>query len=251
MVSEIKIFGLRGMPSIEKGDDLGRVIVDVAKRKRKSIVDGDVIVIAQKIISKSEGRIVDIRSISPSKFAKKLAKRSGKLPQHVEAILGQTKEIVRMEGHHLITETHHGFVCANAGVDKSNVRGEWLVSLLPRDSDASAQRIRKRIKELTGKKVAVIISDTFGRPWRIGQTNLAIGVTGMKPLVDYRGRSDMYGQTLKLTVIAVADELASAGELVMNKYDRVPVAIIRGYAHANGKGSIKEIIRPKELDLFR
>ncbi len=251
MKPQLVIFGLHGIPLVKEGDDLGKIIIDAANCQGLPFQDGDIVVVAQKIVSKSEARIVDLKRVSPSPFAKKVAKRSRKDPAHVEVILGQTKEIIRMEGHHLITQTHHGFICANAGVDRSNIEDEFAVSLLPKDPDASALRLRRRIKKLKGSNVAVIVSDTFGRPWRIGQTNIAIGVSGMKPLLDYRGRKDMYGRSLRLTVMAVADELASAAELIMGKSDKVPVAVIRGYRYIKGRGSVKEMIRPKELDLFR
>jgi coenzyme F420-0:L-glutamate ligase/coenzyme F420-1:gamma-L-glutamate ligase len=249
--SGFSVFGLQGIPSIKEGDDLGKIIVETASNQDLSLEGGDIIVVAQKIVSKSEGRIIDLREITPSPFAKKIAKHARKDPRHIEVILNETKEIVKMQGHHLITETYHGFVCANAGVDKSNIEGTRYISTLPRDSDASARVLRRRIKHLTGADVAVIISDTFGRPWRLGQTNVAIGISGMRPLLDYRGRKDMYGRVLRLTVMAVADELASTGELVMRKSDKTPVALIRGYHYTKGKGSIKEIIRPKGFDLFR
>jgi len=251
MDCELTIHGLQGIPSIREGDDLGKIIVDAANRQSLPLTNGDVLVVAQKVISKSEGSTVDLRKVTPSTFAKKIARRARKEPSHVEVILNQTKEIIRMQDHHLITETHHGFVCANAGVDRSNVEGESSVSLLPKDPDLSAKRLRKRIRELTGVDVAVIVSDTFGRPWRVGQINLAIGVSGMKPLIDYRGRNDLYGRSLKLTVVAIADELASAGELIMRKSDGIPVAVISGYRYPRGVGSAKEIVRPRELDLFR
>ena len=251
MNPRLEVFGILGVPSVKGGDDIGKIIVDAANHQGLSFQDGDIIVVAQKIVSKSEGRIVDLRNVTPSAFARRIAKRNKKHPSHVEVILSQTREIIRMEGHHLITQTHHGFICANAGVDRSNVESESAVTLLPKDSDASALRLRRRIKKLTGSEVAVIISDTFGRPWRIGQTNLAIGVSGMRPLLDYRGHRDMYGRSLRLTVMATADELASAAELAMGKSDRVPVALIRGYKYPKGRGSVKEMIRPRDLDLFR
>jgi len=248
---KLTICGLQGIPSIREGDDLGKIIVDAANRQSVPLRSGDVLVVAQKVVSKSEGSIVDLREVTPSTFAKKIARRARKEPSHVEVILNQTKEIIKMQDHHLITETHHGFVCANAGVDRSNVQDELSVSVLPKDPDLSARRLRKRIRELTGADVAVVVSDTFGRPWRVGQINLAIGVSGMKPLIDYRGRKDLYGRGLRLTVMAVADELASAGELVMRKSDGIPVALIRGYRYARGAGSAREIVRPREFDLFR
>lgn len=245
------ILGLKGIPSIKQGDDLGKLIFDTCKNQKIKLLDHDVIVIAHKIVSKSEGRVIDFSNIQASPFAKRIAKKSKKEAPHVEAILSQTKNIVRMQGHHLITETRHGFICSNSGVDKSNLKDESTVCLLPKDPDQSARTIRNKIKSLSGTDVAIIVSDTFGRPWRIGQVNIAIGIAGMKPLIDYRGIKDMYGRELRLTVIAIADELASAAELVMKKSEGVPVAILRGVQYMAGKGSVKDLIRPKEIDLFR
>jgi coenzyme F420-0:L-glutamate ligase/coenzyme F420-1:gamma-L-glutamate ligase len=245
------IFSLNDIPTIKKDDDLGKIIVDACKNQKIELLDHDIIVIAHKIVSKSEGRVIHFSEIQPSPFAKRIAKKSKKEASHVEAILSQTKNIVRMHGNHLITETRQGFICANSGVDKSNLRDESAVCLLPKDPDYSAKRIRNKIKSLTGIDVAIIISDTFGRPWRIGQVNMAIGIAGMKPLIDYRGSKDMYDRKLKYTVIAIADELASAAELVMKKSEGIPVAILRGVQYIPGRGAIKDLIRPKETDLFR
>jgi coenzyme F420-0:L-glutamate ligase/coenzyme F420-1:gamma-L-glutamate ligase len=203
-------------------------------------------------VSKAEGRVLPLSKIIPSNFAKTIANETGKDPRQVEVVLRESKTIVRMRGGHLITETSHGFICANAGVDQSNVGTRRdSVTLLPRDSDASADRIRKTIHHTTGRDVPVIITDTFGRAWRMGQVNFAIGISGMKPIRDYRGTRDMYRRTLKVTEIAVADELAGAAELVMNKADRVPVAIVRGYKAPSGRGRVRDLIRPEEFDLFR
>lgn len=247
----IQIFGLKRIPLIKKGDDIGDQIVRAAMEEELRILDGDIVVVAQKIVSKAEGNVVDLKSVTPSPLAETISRIGGKDPRHVETILRETESIVRMREAHLIVETHHGFVCANAGVDKSNVENENWVSLLPVDSDRSARIIRKRIKDLTGVDVGVIISDTFGRAWRIGQVNIAIGIDGLQPIVDYRGLKDMFGSVLNVTQMAVADELASAAELVMRKSDRVPVAIVRGFDHPRGAGTAKELIRPKEEDLFR
>ena len=203
-------------------------------------------------MSKAEGRRVPLKKIVPSSFARAIAKQTGRDPRHVEAVLGETKTIIRMRQGHLITETRHGFICANAGVDQSNTgRDRDTITLLPKDSDVSAEKIRKTIHHLTGKALPVIITDTFGRAWRVGQVNFAIGVSGMKPIHDYRGTKDMYGRTLQVTEIAVADEMACAAELVMNKADRVPVAVIRGYKAPRGYGRASDLIRPEESDLFR
>mgnify|MGYP002153782583 CR=1 FL=1 len=247
----VMIVGLRHIPNIRAGDHLARTIISAAKKQHFSLRNGDVIVIAQKIVSKAEARILSLHNVKPSGTAKALARSMRKDPRHVEVILRETRRVVRRRGSHLIAQTRHGLVCANAGVDKSNVEGEDVVSLLPRDPDRSARRIRAQIKGIAGKEVAVIVSDTFGRPWRIGQANVAIGLSGMRPWTDYRGTKDMFGYELSVTMIAVADELASAAELVMNKSDGVPVAIVRGYRYRRGRGSAGQLVRPSRQDLFR
>jgi len=247
----LTIIPVRGIPDIKKGDDLGRLLVTRLKEQGDTFQPGDITVVAQKIVSKAEGRVVSLSRIAPSDFAKTIASNVGKDPRQVEVILRETEKMVRMKGGHLITETKQGFICANAGVDQSNVGDRDSVTLLPQDSDASADRIRKTIHEITGRIVSVIVTDTFGRAWRMGHVNFAIGVSGMKPIHDYRGTKDMYRRTLKVTEMAVADELACAAELVMNKADRVPAAIIRGYKAPKGHGRAKDLLRPEEIDLFR
>jgi len=247
----IQIFGLKQLPLVKEGDNIADLIVKAAEKERFTIQNCDVIVIAQKIVSKAEGGIVHLKDVSPSPEAEEIAKESGKDPRHVEAILQQSSKVVRRKGAHLIVETRHGFVCANAGVDRSNVEDPNSLTVLPVDADSSARSIRKRILELTGLDVGVIISDTFGRAWRIGQVNVAIGVDGLRPVIDYRGQKDMFGYILNVTQMAVADELASAAELVMRKSDGVPVAIIRGVGYPRADGSAKELIRPEQEDLFR
>jgi coenzyme F420-0:L-glutamate ligase / coenzyme F420-1:gamma-L-glutamate ligase len=248
----LTILPVRGIPDIKKGDDLGKLILDKMKEQGEGFQRGDIAVVSQKIVSKAEGRILPLSKITPSDFAKTIANETEKDPRQVEVVLRESRKIIRMKGGHLITETNHGFICANAGVDQSNVGTmRDSVTMLPRDSDASADRIRKTIHQTTGRNVPVIITDTFGRAWRMGQVNFAIGISGMKPIRDYRGTKDMYRRTLQVTEIAVADELASAAELVMNKADKVPVAIIRGYMAPKGQGRIKDLIRPEEFDLFR
>lgn len=248
----LSILPVKGIPDIKKGDELGKMIVEKVEDQGDEFQQGDIAVISQKAVSKAEGRVLPLSKIKPSEFAKKIASETGKDPRQVEVVLRESKKIIRMKGGHLITETTHGFICANSGVDQSNVGTKRdSVTLLPRDSDASADRIRKTIHHITGKDVPVIITDTFGRAWRIGQVNFAIGISGMKPIHDYRGTKDMYRKTLQVTEIAVADELASAAELVMNKADKVPVAIIRGYTAPRGRGRIKDLLRPEEFDLFR
>src|SRR5229473_6335914 len=248
----LTILPVKGIPDIKKGDDLGRLIAGKVEDQGDHFQQGDITVISQKIVSKAEGRLLPLSKIIPSDFAKTIANQTGKDPRQVEVVLRESKKIIRMRGGHLITETSHGFICANAGVDQSNVgTTRDSVTVLPRDSDASADRIRKTIHHTTGKDVPVIITDTFGRAWRIGQVNFAIGISGMKPIHDYRGTKDMYRRTMQVTEIAVADELASAGELVMNKSDKVPVALVRGYRFRRGNGTGKDLLRPEELDLFR
>jgi coenzyme F420-0:L-glutamate ligase/coenzyme F420-1:gamma-L-glutamate ligase len=239
------------MPLVNPGDNIGDQLVQAAKEESIQIQANDILVIAQKIVSKAEGKVLGLSLVHPSELAKTIAKTSAKDPRHVEVILRESTSIVRMRGAHLIVETPHGFVCANAGVDRSNVGKNDSVVLLPVDPDKSAKMIRQRIMELTGVDVGVIISDTFGRAWRNGQVNVAIGVDGLNPLVDYRGSQDMFGSQLSVTQIAIADELASAAELVMRKSERIPVAIIRGVEYVKGPGSIKSLIRPREEDLFR
>lgn len=248
----ITILPVNGIPDVKKGDELAELIVAGLRDDREEVEEGDVIVIAQKIVSKTEGRLVTLSKVKPSAFALGMAREMAKDPRHVEVILRESKRIIRMRGGHLITETRHGFICANAAVDASNVgKQRDMITTLPINPDASAYRIRRQIRRLTGKDAAVIITDTFGRPWRMGHVNFAIGISGLKPIRDYRGTRDMYKRTLRVTEMAVADELASAGELVMNKTDRVPVALIRGYRYPAGRGSVKELLRPEELDLFR
>jgi coenzyme F420-0:L-glutamate ligase/coenzyme F420-1:gamma-L-glutamate ligase len=247
----IQIFGLRKLPLIKEGDNIADSIVKAASDEQVTIQNRDVIVIAQKIVSKAEGGIIHLKSVTPSPMAEEIAKTSGKDPRHVEVILQQTAKIVRRKDAHLIVQTRHGFVCANAGVDRSNVEDPDTISVLPVDADQSARAIRARIHELTGADVGVIVSDTFGRAWRIGQVNVAIGVDGLPPITDYRGQKDMFGYVLNVTQMAVADEIASAAELVMRKSDGVPVAIVRGFEYTPGSGSAQELIRPEEEDLFR
>ena len=247
----IQIIGLKKLPLIKEGDNLAECIVRASKDEGIQLATRDVIVIAQKVVSKAEGRVVKLDSITPSAKAEEIAKTSGKDPRHVEAILRESAKIVRQKNAHLIVETKHGFVCANAGVDRSNVEDQDCLTLLPEDPDKSAREIRAGIRELTGADVGVIVSDTFGRAWRIGQVNVAIGLDGMPPVLDYRGQKDMFGYVLNVTQMAVADELASAAELAMKKSDGIPVVIVKGFDYTPTKSSAKELVRPEEEDLFR
>jgi coenzyme F420-0:L-glutamate ligase / coenzyme F420-1:gamma-L-glutamate ligase len=247
----IRLSPILGIPEVKPGDDIGVMISEAAGVMNFELADGDIIVVAQKIVSKAEGRLVDLESIIPSEFALEIAERQNRDPRLIEVILSESISIVRMEGHLLIVETKHGFVCANAGVDQSNVGGEHRVSLLPVAPDKSALTLKKRIAELLKVDVAVIITDTFGRPWREGLTNVAIGIAGMKAVDDFRGQADDYGRELSATVLAVADELAAASGLLMKKTSRIPVVVVRGYEYERGEGSAKELVRAKERDLFR
>ncbi|MBS7605226.1 MAG: coenzyme F420-0:L-glutamate ligase [Candidatus Bathyarchaeia archaeon] len=248
----IRIIPVTGMPIIKEGDDLGLLICEAAARQGTPIEDGDIIVVTHVVVSRAEGSVVNLNEISPSKFAETIAERFGKDPALVEVILRESNSIVRMGDGHIITETKHGFICANAGVDKSNVPGDRNVALLPRDPDLSARRIRHRIKEITGKDVAIIISDTHGRPLREGEINVAIGVAGIKPIRDRRGDKDLFGYTLRVKRTAVADELSSAAELVIGQADEgIPVAIIRGYKYEPSEdATARELIMPREKNLF-
>ena len=247
---KLEIFAIPDLPEISNGDPLAQWLWQVIVRGGLALEDGDVLVVAQKIVSKAEGRMVELRSVAPSPFARAFAEQWGKDARQVEVVLRESRRIVRMDAGLIVSETHHGLTCANAGVDTSNVPDGW-VSLLPVDPDASARRLRQEIADCSGKQVALIISDTFGRPWREGLTNVAIGVAGLNPLVDYRGTSDGQGHSLSATVIAAADELASAAELVMGKLSQRPVTIIRHYQWIPGPGSASELIRPRDKDLFR
>jgi coenzyme F420-0:L-glutamate ligase/coenzyme F420-1:gamma-L-glutamate ligase len=253
MVTPIEIIAVEHMPLITKGDEMAELIYNAAKKQNTPIHEKDVIVITHVAVSKAEGNVVNLDEVSPSERAKEIALKVGKEPALVEVILRATKEIVRIGPNSLITETKNGMVCANAGVDKSNVKGERNVALLPKNPHASAQKIRREIRRLTGCHVAVIISDTHGRPLRMGEINVAIGVAGIKPIRDRRGEKDLFGYVLRIKQTAVADELASAAELVIGQANEgIPAAIIRGYNYQTAENaSAKELTRPKETDLFR
>jgi len=249
----IEIIPIEKLPLITKGDDLAKLLCGAAEKQNMPIREKDIVVITHVAVSKAEGNVVNLDGVSPSERAREMALKVGKAPAMVEVILRETKEFVRMGRNSLITETKNGIVCANAGVDRSNVEGDRNVVLLPKNPDASAQRIRQEVKNLTGCNVAVIISDTSGRPLRRGEINVAIGVAGMKPIRDRRGEKDLYGYVLRIKQTAVADELASATELVMGQANEgIPVAILRGYRYQAAENtSAKVLSRPKEVDLFR
>ncbi|MBS7619460.1 coenzyme F420-0:L-glutamate ligase [Candidatus Bathyarchaeota archaeon] len=248
----VQIIGVEGLPIINSGDDLASLILDASERQGLSIKDGDILVVSHIIVSRAEDRIIDLKDIKPSKVAENVSQYTGKDPRLVEVVLSDSRAIRRMASGVLITETRQGFVCANAGVDKSNVPGEDVVALLPEDPDFSARRIRDRIKELRGCEVAVIISDTHGRAHRDGEVNVAVGSAGLSVIRDRRGEKDLFGYELKVKRTAIADELASAAELVVGQASEgVPVAIIRGYSYPKSDASsARELVRARELDLF-
>ena len=248
----IEVISVKGLPIVKEGDDLAGMICEAAEKQGKSIQEGDIIVITHVIVSRAEGNVVNLDSVVPSDFAKALAQQCGKDPKLIEVMLRESRSIVRMGDGKLITETKHGFVCANSGVDQSNVPGEINVALLPNNPDRSAQKIRRKIRRLTGKNVAVIISDTHGRPFREGEINIAIGVAGIDPVRDRRGEKDLFGYVLRVKRTAIADELSSAAELVIGQADEgIPVAIIRGYQYPKSeRAKATDLIRPREKDLF-
>ena len=249
-MSPVSIYPVPGLPEISAGAALERLIVDGLTRLGLSLEAGDVLVVTQKVVSKAEGRVRSLGDVRPSARATEIGQRIGFDPRHVEVILDESVRVVREAPRVLITETRHGFVCANAGVDRSNTGGQDLVVLLPEYPDESAGRLRDSLREITGAAVGVVISDSFGRPWREGQVNVAIGAAGVLALRDYRGDQDPAGYQLQGTELGVVDELASAAELVMGKLDRVPVALIRG-AQVAGAGSVRSLLRNPATDLFR
>jgi coenzyme F420-0:L-glutamate ligase/coenzyme F420-1:gamma-L-glutamate ligase len=250
-IADIRIIGLPGIPIITPGADLAALIHNAVRSTGTSLATGDVLVVTQKIVSKAEGCLVHLNDVEPSPFARRYARQWDKDARLVEVVLQQSRRIVKMERGVLITETHHGFICANAGVDQSNIEGEEVVAVLPPDPDASARAIREGLRERLGIELAVIISDTFGRPWREGLVNVAIGLAGIAAVKDYTGLHDAQGYELRVSALAIADELSGAAELVMNKLDNVPVAIIRGYDYPRGDGSLAQLLRAPERDLFR
>ncbi len=248
----IQIIGVKNLPVIKKGDNLAELVCNASERQGTPIEDGDIFVISHVVVSRAEGTVVNLNSVVPSNFAKTFAQQFSKDPALIEIILRESKSIIRMGEGKLITETKHGLVCANSGVDKSNVPGERNIALLPKNPDSSAQRIRQEIRKMTEKNVAVIVSDTHGRPLRVGEINVAIGVSGIRPIRDRRGEKDLFGYVLRAKQTAIADELCSAAELVMGQANEgIPAAIIRGYPYSKSeKGKATELTRPREKDLF-
>jgi coenzyme F420-0:L-glutamate ligase/coenzyme F420-1:gamma-L-glutamate ligase len=244
MSSDLRVLPVEGMPEVREGDRVGKLIAE-----RAELEPGDVLVVSQKIVSKAEGRVVRLDSVTPSERARELAKKLGKEAELVELVLSESRAVLRSE-RVLITETHHGFVCANAGIDSSNLPGAGTVCLLPKDPDASARRIRGEL----GERIGVVIADSFGRAWRVGQAEVAIGCAGLQPLDDWRGRTDASGHELSATLIAIADEVAAAADLVRGKDEGVPAAIARGlerYVGAEDGPGAAALRRPPSEDLFR
>lgn len=248
--SAIHIIPVSGLPEIRPGDDLASLIVSRLRQLDVTLTPGDIFVIAQKIVSKAEQRIVSLNGITPSQRALEWALQWGKDARLIELVLRESKTIVRMERGIIVSETRHGFICANAGIDASNTAENTAV-LLPENLDHSAHTLQMALERAFSVRIGVIISDTFGRAWREGLVNVALGVAGLPALIDYRGQRDANGKLLTATIIGTADELASAAELVMGKVDRVPVAIIRGFAPDAPEGTGQDLIRPKDRDLFR
>jgi coenzyme F420-0:L-glutamate ligase / coenzyme F420-1:gamma-L-glutamate ligase len=242
-VTELRVIPVEGLPEVREGDDLGALIADAAE-----LEDGDVVVVAQKVVSKAEGRVRPLEGVEPSRYAAAIS--ADRDPRQTEVILSETARIVRLRPPLLIAQTRHGLVCASAGVDASNAPEADTVVLLPEDPDASAERIRARLRELVRKEVAVLVTDSFGRAWREGTTDIAIGAAGLRVLVDLQGERDPAGYELHATTIAVADEIAGAAELVMQKLARVPVAVVRGLDLA-GSGTGRDLLMPPDRDLFR
>ena len=250
---DLHVFPVLGLPDVAAGDDIARSIVEAIESggtAGRRIEKGDVFVVAQKIVSKAEDALVRLDDVEPSAFAREWAAAHAKDPRVIEVVLRESRRIVRMDRGVLIAETHHGFVCANAGVDASNVPAGW-VTVLPRDPDASARRIRDTVSTAFGCTVGVVVADTFGRPWREGFVNVALGVAGLQPVIDYRGTSDQFGRPLESTIIALADEIAAAAEIVMRKTARIPVAVVRGAAEWAGEGSGRQLLRDPSQDMFR
>ncbi|MBI4242007.1 MAG: coenzyme F420-0:L-glutamate ligase [Candidatus Rokubacteria bacterium] len=250
MAPRYEVMGIEGLPEIRGGADLGQLILEAAAHQGTPLRESDCLVVSQKILSKAEGRVVRLAEVVPSPAALAMARELDRDPRLVELILRESKRVVRMDKGVLIVETRHGWICANGGVDQSNVDLD-TASLLPEDPDRSAQTLRDRIRQLTGLDLAIVVSDTFGRPWREGLANVAIGVAGLQPIKSYLGERDPAGHVLQATLLAVADELASAAELVMGKLSRVPVAIVRGLALERAEASSKSLLRDPSRDLFR
>jgi coenzyme F420-0:L-glutamate ligase/coenzyme F420-1:gamma-L-glutamate ligase len=250
MPPRYEVIGVEGIGEVRPGDDVARIVLQAAARQGTPLASGDVVVLSQKILSKSEGRLLRLSEVTPSPMATTFAAELGRDPRLIEVILRESKRVVRMDRGVLVTETRHGWVCANAGVDQSNVDAD-MVALLPEDPDRSARAFRDAVRTQTRAEVFVIVADTFGRPWREGLVNIAIGVAGFAPLKSYLGDHDPAGRPLQATILAVADELAAAAEPVMGKLDRIPAAIVRGLPVAPSEEGSKALLRDPARDIFR
>jgi coenzyme F420-0:L-glutamate ligase/coenzyme F420-1:gamma-L-glutamate ligase len=250
MAPRYEVIGIEGIGEVQPGADVPALVLDAASRQGTPVLGGDVLVLSQKIISKSEGRLLNLSDVAPSTMATTFATELGRDPRLIEVILRESRRVVRMDRGVLVTETRHGWVCANAGVDQSNVDAE-MVALLPEDPDRSARAFRDAVRARTRAEIFVIVADTFGRPWREGLVNIAIGVAGFAPLRSYLGERDPAGRPLQATILAIADELAAAAEPVMGKLDRIPAAIVRGLPVAPSEEGSKALLRDPARDLFR
>jgi coenzyme F420-0:L-glutamate ligase / coenzyme F420-1:gamma-L-glutamate ligase len=249
--AEVRVIGLRQVPEVRPGDNLAGIVLDAARAAGLDFLPGDVLVVTHKVVSKSENALVDLRTIEPSGLARRFGETWDKDPRYIEVVLRESTRLLRMERGLIISRTRHGLICANAGVDASNVSGGDIVALLPIDPDASALALARALSARFGFDLAVIITDSFGRPWRNGITNVAIGVAGLAPLADYRGRPDDFGRIMSASVLAIADEIASAAELVSGKVNRCPFVVVRGYDYPQGEGKAADLIMPDSMDLFR
>ena len=247
----LSIFGIQGLPEICEGDDLAKLVVDALLLRNTSLEDRDIVVIPSKVVSKSEGRVIDLATIEPNAFAQRYAQAWDKDPRVVEVVLNESKRIVRQVGPVLITETNHGFVCANSGIDQSSSGAHDRVVLLPEDPDESARTIRRKFRDL-GFDIPVIISDTFGRPWRESQVDVAVGIAGMNPVTSYIGEVDPHGHEFLVQSLCVADEIASAAELVKGNVSRIPAVVVRGFSYqSDEEATMQDVLRDPQNDLFR
>jgi len=254
LVRSISVIGLEKIGLVKPGDDLPKLLLDAVKAENLELIDGDIIVVSQKIVSKAEGLLVDISTIKPSRRSSLISSRTRKDPRLIDLILRDSEKVLRADPQALVVQRRNGFVCLNAGVDKSNVRGRTVYSLLPKDADASAKKLRSRLQKLSGRKLGVIVADTYSRPFRVGQVEFAIGVSGIEPIVDYRGQKDLFGYELRYKFVALADEVAAAAELVMGQgTEQVPVAIVRDLSRVvrtEARALSKKLLLGRQIDLF-
>jgi coenzyme F420-0:L-glutamate ligase/coenzyme F420-1:gamma-L-glutamate ligase len=254
LARSISVIGLERIGLVKPGDDLPGLILDAVRAENLELIDGDIIVVSQKIVSKAEGLLVDISTVKPSRRAINFSRRTTKDPRLVELILRDSKKVVRADPQALVVQRRNGFVCINAGVDKSNVRGPTVYSRLPEDADSSSNQLRSQLEKLSGRKLGVMVADTYSRPFRVGQVEFAIGVSGIEPIVDYRGQKDLFGYELRYKFVALADEVAAAAELVMGQgTEQVPVAIVRGLGRVvrtEAKDLSKKLLLGTQVDLF-